>query len=72
MAYIIADNYLALNAGWDTDNFYVDAELQKPANADYEKVGDEIYSLREEKQKTQLENIGRDELKNGLPTWTLF
>lgn len=40
------------------DNFYVDAELQKPANADYEKVDDEIYRLWEEKQKAQLENIG--------------
>lgn len=55
-------------------------ELVKLANskAEYDKVGDEIYRLRDEKQKVQLEIIGRDELKkrmadmgdflNGQPT----
>jgi site-specific DNA recombinase len=38
------------------------------SKADYEKVGDEIYRLREEKQKAQLENLGRDELQNASPT----
>lgn len=39
-------------------------ELLKLANSksDYEKAGDEIYRLRDEKQKVQLESIGRDEL----------
>ena len=41
------------------------AELLKLANskADYEDIAEEIYRLREEKQKMQLENVGRDELK---------
>lgn len=40
-------------------------ELVKLANskAEYDKVGDEIYRLRDEKQKVQLEILGRDELK---------
>lgn len=44
------------------------AELVKLANskAEYEKVGDEIYRLRDEKQKIQLDIIGRDELKKRI------
>jgi hypothetical protein len=34
------------------------------SKADYEKVGDEIYRLREEKQKVQLESAGRDDLNH--------
>ena len=43
-------------------------ELVKLANskAEYDKVGDKIYRLRDEKQKVQLENIGRDELKKRI------
>lgn len=43
-------------------------ELLKLASskADYEDVADEIYRLREEKQKVQLENVGRDELKKRI------
>ncbi|MPM07058.1 hypothetical protein SDC9_53362 [bioreactor metagenome] len=44
------------------------AELVKLANSktEYDKVGDEIYRLRDEKQKVQLEIIGRDELKKRI------
>ena len=44
------------------------SELVKLANskAEYDKVGDEIYRLRDEKQKVQLEIIGRDELKKRI------
>ena len=44
------------------------AELVKLANskAEYDKVGDEIYRLRDEKQKVQLEIIGQDELKKRI------
>jgi site-specific DNA recombinase len=44
------------------------SELVKLANAkaDYEDVANEIYRLREEKQKVQLENVGRDELKKRI------
>ncbi|MDD4679999.1 MAG: zinc ribbon domain-containing protein [Clostridia bacterium] len=43
-------------------------ELVKLANskAEYDKVGDEIYRLRDEKQKVQLDIIGRDELKKRI------
>jgi site-specific DNA recombinase len=43
-------------------------ELVKLANskAEYDKVGDEIYGLRDEKQKVQLDIIGRDELKKRI------
>ena len=43
-------------------------ELVKLANskAGYDKVGDEIYRLRDEKQKVQLEIIGQDELKKRI------
>lgn len=36
------------------------------SKADYEDVADEIYLLREEKQKVQLENVGCDELKKRI------
>lgn len=54
----------------DTRLAELQSELLKIAssNADYEKVGDEIYRLREEKQKAQPENLGRDELQNASPT----
>ena len=44
------------------------SELVKLANskAEYDKVGDEIYRLRDEKQKVRLDIIGRDELKNRI------
>jgi len=43
-------------------------ELLKLASskADYEDVADEIYRLREEKQKAQMENATRDELKKRM------
>lgn len=50
------------------------AELLKLASskADYEKVGDEIYRLRDEKQKAQVENLGRDELQKRITDMSAF
>ena len=50
------------------------AELLKLAasNADYEKVGNEIYRLREDKQKLQLESAGRDEQKKRISDMRTF
>ncbi len=42
------------------------------SKADYEKVGDEIYRLREEKQKAQVENLGRDELQKRITDMSVF
>ena len=59
----------------DTTLAYIDKrleelqiELVKLANskAEYDKVGDEIYRLRDEKQRVQLDIIGRDELKKRI------
>ncbi len=36
------------------------------SKAEYDKVGYEIYRLRDEKQKVQLDIIGRDELKKRI------
>lgn len=49
-------------------------ELLKLASskADYEQVGDEIYRLREEKQKAQLGILGRDELKKRIADMDAF
>ncbi len=49
-------------------------ELLKLANShvDYEMVGDEIYRLRDEKQKLMLENVGRDELKKRIADMSTF
>jgi len=49
-------------------------ELLKLASskADYEDVADEIYRLREEKQKAQLDNVGRDELKKRISDMGTF
>jgi site-specific DNA recombinase len=43
-------------------------ELVKLANskAEYDKVGDEIYRLRDEKQEVQLDILGRNELKKRI------
>ncbi|MBS4021695.1 MAG: recombinase family protein [Dethiobacter sp.] len=50
------------------------SELLKLANskADYEKVGNEIYRLRDEKQKLQLESAGRDDLKKRIADMSTF
>lgn len=50
------------------------AELLKLAtsNADYEKVGNEIYRLRDEKQKLQLESANRDEIKKRIADMDTF
>lgn len=42
------------------------------SKADYEKVGDEIYRLRDEKQKAQVENLGRDELQKRITDMSAF
>lgn len=42
------------------------------SKAYYEKVGDEIYRLREEKQKAQVENLGRDELQKRITDMSAF
>lgn len=49
-------------------------ELLKLAtsNADYDKVGDEIHRLRDRKQKLQLENVNRDELKKRIADMSTF
>ncbi|WOC32443.1 MULTISPECIES: site-specific recombinase [Caproicibacterium] len=50
------------------------AELLKLAasNADYEKVGNEIYRLRDEKQKVLMESAGRDEVKKRIADMSAF
>ncbi|MGI6176176.1 MAG: hypothetical protein ACOYJC_08505 [Christensenellales bacterium] len=49
-------------------------ELLKLAtsNADYDKVGDEIHRLRDQKQKMQLENVNREELKKRIADMSAF
>jgi site-specific DNA recombinase len=49
-------------------------ELLKLASskADYEDVADEIYRLREQKQKVQIENAGRDELRKRIADMNAF
>ena len=44
------------------------AELLRLAtsHADYDKVGEEIHRLRDEKQKLQLENANREEIKKRI------
>ena len=61
-------------AGIDARLQELQTELLKLANSkvDYEDVADEIFRLREEKQKVQLENIGRDELKNRIADMSVF
>ena len=50
------------------------AELLKLANskADYEDVTNEIYRLREQKKKAQVENAGRDELRKRIADMSTF
>ena len=50
------------------------AELLKLAasNADYEKVGNEIYRLRDEKQKALMESANRDEVKKRIADMGVF
>ncbi|MFA5675228.1 MAG: hypothetical protein WDA65_01785 [Christensenellales bacterium] len=42
------------------------------SNADYEKVDNEIYRLREEKKMLMVENVNRDELKNRIADMGAF
>jgi site-specific DNA recombinase len=42
------------------------------SNADYEKVVDEIHRLRDQKQKLQIENANRDELKKRMADMSTF
>jgi site-specific DNA recombinase len=65
----------------DTKLTYIDnrlgelqAELVKRAStkADYEDVADEIHRLREQKQKVQLEQAGRDEVRKRIADMSAF
>jgi site-specific DNA recombinase len=42
------------------------------SKAEYDKVGEEIYRLREDKQKLQLESAGRDEQKKRISDMGTF
>lgn len=42
------------------------------ARADYEDIAEEIYCLREDKQKLQLESAGRDEQKKCITDMGTF
>ena len=42
------------------------------SNADYEKIGDEIHRLRDQKQKLLRENANRDELKKRMADMSTF
>lgn len=42
------------------------------SKADYKKVGDEIYRLRDEKEKAQVENLDRDELQKRITDMSSF
>ena len=42
------------------------------SKADYEDVADEIYQLRDQKQKLQVENVNRDELKKRIADMSTF
>jgi len=42
------------------------------SKADYEDVAEEIYRLREQKQKVQIENAGRDELRKRIADMSTF
>lgn len=61
-------------AGIDKRLEELQIELLKLASskADYEDVADEIYRLREEKQKEQLESVGRDEVKKRISDMDSF
>lgn len=50
------------------------AELLKLAStkSDYEDVADEIYTLREEKQKVQVDSASKDEIKKRIADMTTF
>ena len=50
------------------------AELLRLASskADYEKVGDEIYRLREEKQMIMVDNVSRDGTKKRIADMSTF
>ena len=58
----------------DTRLQELQAELLKLASskADYEDIADEIYRLREKKQKIQLESAGRDEVKKRITDMATF
>lgn len=58
----------------DTRLEELQTELIKLASskADYEDVAEEIYRLREDKQKLQLEAVGRDELKKRIADMGTF
>jgi site-specific DNA recombinase len=42
------------------------------SNADYDKVGDDIHQLRDRKQKLQVENANRDELRKRIADMSAF
>jgi len=76
-------NNIATVLSYDNDKTLADidkrleelqTELLKLASskADYEDVADEIFRLREQKQKAQMENAGRDEQRNRIADMSSF
>jgi site-specific DNA recombinase len=70
-----------LSQGTDKTITDIDNQLQKlqtqllklaSSKADYEDVAEEIYRLREQKQKAQVENAGRDERRKRIADMSAF
>ena len=58
--------------GWPHFTGQVVLAKRNMHNADYDKVGDEIHRLRDQKQKLLLENANRDELKKRMADMSTF
>ena len=60
----------------DIDNRLEELQTQllklASSKADYEDVAEEIYNLREQKQKALVENAGRDELRKRITDMSAF
>src|SRR5690554_311038 len=74
IATVISQNNNQTLADIDKRLGELQAELLKLAStkSDYEDVADEIYSLREEKQKVQVDSASKDEIKKRIADMSAF
>jgi len=68
------ESYINANPDWEFAGLYYDEGIIKLAssNADYEKVGEEIHRLRDQKRSLMVENANRDELKKRIADMSTF
>ncbi|MBZ4647734.1 MAG: resolvase [Clostridia bacterium] len=70
--YSVQSEIRVLTMGGTLEELQTELLKLATSNADYDRVGDEIHRLRDQKQKLQFENVNHEELKKRIADMSTF